>query len=49
MNTEGKQLIIIRLLAIETTVQFTANYQMEAKKGKINNLGLINGDQGDFC
>lgn len=50
MNIEGKQLIIISLLAIVTnSTIYLKKYQMEKKKGKENNLGLINDDQDNFC
>lgn len=53
MNIEGKQLIIICLLAIVTnSTIYLKKYQMEKKKGKggkENNLGLINDDQDNFC
>lgn len=46
MNIEGKQLIIISLLAIVTnSTIYLKKYQMEKKKGKENNLGLINDDR----
>lgn len=50
MNIKGKQLIIISLLAIVTnSTIYLKKYQMEKKKGKENNLGLINDDQDNFC
>lgn len=50
MNIKGKQLIIISLLAIVTnSTIYLKKYQMEKKKGKENNLGLMNDDQDNFC
>lgn len=51
MNIEGKQLIIIRLLAVLTNSIIylkVSNEEKKRKRGKENNLRLINDDEDNL-